>query len=98
MSLFASFIGNRIDVLGTESFTYSRSAIEVDMLADALEKISFELKITATADGDSECKNKSIYFTRSDEDITEEKIRAVKEKATAFYQAMAAYVVVNRDE
>lgn len=95
-----SFVGNRrktvkhkVEAPDNESFSYCYSIIEGDALANTLEKTSYEVKITASPEGGSVCKNESMYFTKGDGEITEEKIMAVKEKACALFKAIEACLV-----
>ncbi|KAL2463520.1 Major allergen Pru ar 1 [Forsythia ovata] len=73
------------------------SIIEGDALVDVLESINYHIKIVPTADGGSICKNRSIYNTKGDAQITEEKIKEGKEKATGMFKAVEAYLQANPD-
>ncbi|KAG6432076.1 hypothetical protein SASPL_103649 [Salvia splendens] len=71
--------------------------IDGDALAGALESITYHIKIVPTEDGGSICKNRSIYNTKGDVEISEEKIKEGKEKAMAMFKAIEAYVQANPD-
>ncbi|KAL3753023.1 hypothetical protein ACJRO7_000421 [Eucalyptus globulus] len=88
---------HKVEALNKENFTYSYSIIEGDALGTTLEKISYEMKITASPEGGSVCKRTSKYFTIGEADITEEKIKAGKEKASAMFKAIEAYLLANPD-
>ncbi|XP_039172165.1 major allergen Pru ar 1-like [Eucalyptus grandis] len=80
-----------------KNFTYSYSIMEGDALGTTLEKIRYEVQITASPEGGSVCKSTSKYFTIGEADITEEKIKAGKEKASAMFKAIEAYLLANPD-
>ncbi|KAA8527411.1 hypothetical protein F0562_034874 [Nyssa sinensis] len=90
-------VKHRVDGIDKENFTYSYSIIEGDALMDILESISYEIKIEATADGGSICKNTSKYHTKGDAHITEEQIKSGKEKASGMFKAVEAYLLANPD-
>ncbi|KAE9455177.1 hypothetical protein C3L33_12942, partial [Rhododendron williamsianum] len=48
-------------------------------------------------DGGSICKNRSIYHTKGDAQVTEEEIKAGKEKALGMFKAVEAYLLANPD-
>ena len=43
------------------------------------------------------CKNRSIYNTKGDAEISEEKIKEGKEKAMSMFKAIEAYLLANPD-
>ncbi|XAR49659.1 hypothetical protein NMG60_11032925 [Bertholletia excelsa] len=87
----------KVDSIDKESFTYCYSIIEGDALGDAIESISYVVKICASPDGGSVCKNNSKYITKGDANITEDQIKAGKEKASAMFKAIEAYLLANPD-
>ncbi|KAK3444463.1 hypothetical protein EUGRSUZ_A00176 [Eucalyptus grandis] len=86
-----------MEALDKENFTYCYSIIEGDPLGTDFEKISYEVKITASPDGGSMLKSTSKYLTIGEVNITEEEIKAGKEKADAMVKAIEASVVANPD-
>ncbi|KAA8527412.1 hypothetical protein F0562_034873 [Nyssa sinensis] len=90
-------VKHRVDGIDKENFTYSYSKIEGDALMGILESISYELKIEASPDGGSICKNTSKYHTKGDAQITEEQIKSGKEKASGMFKAVEAYLLANPD-
>ncbi|KAA8527413.1 hypothetical protein F0562_034872 [Nyssa sinensis] len=90
-------VKHRVDAIDKENFTYSYSIIEGDALMDILESISYEIKIVASPDGGSICKNTSKYHTKGDAKITEEQIKSGKEKASGMFKAVEAYLLANPD-
>ncbi|XP_052188616.1 major strawberry allergen Fra a 1-2-like [Diospyros lotus] len=90
-------VKQRIDGIDKENFTYNYSIIEGDALQDAIESISYEVQILPGADGGSICKNSSKYTTKGDTQITEEQIKAGKEKASAMFKAIESYLLANPD-
>ncbi|KAK2970444.1 hypothetical protein RJ640_015540 [Escallonia rubra] len=88
---------HRVDGLDNENFTYSYTVMEGDALMEELESIIYHIKIVPTADGGSICKNRSIYHTKGDAQIAEDKIKAGKEKALNIFKAVEAYLHANPD-
>ncbi|KAL3753030.1 hypothetical protein ACJRO7_000428 [Eucalyptus globulus] len=87
----------KVESLDKENLTYCYSIIEGDVLGTTFEKISNEVKITASPEGGSVCKNTSKYFTIGEVEITEEKIKAGKEKASEMFKAIEAHLLANPD-
>ncbi|KAL0423232.1 UNVERIFIED_CONTAM: Major allergen Pru ar 1 [Sesamum radiatum] len=69
--------------------------VEGDALAGVLESITYHVKIVPTEDGGCICKNRSIYHTKGDVEINEEKIKEGKEKAMQMFKAIEAYLQAN---
>ena len=90
-------VKHKVDSIDKESLTYSYSIIEGDALSDKIEKISYEVKIEASSDGGSVCKNTSKYYTVGEVTITEDQIKAGKEKASAMFKAVETYLLANPD-
>uniref|UniRef100_A0A5B6YZ80 Putative major allergen Pru ar 1 n=1 Tax=Davidia involucrata TaxID=16924 RepID=A0A5B6YZ80_DAVIN len=88
---------HQVDGIDKENFTYSYSIIEGDALMGKLESISYEIKIEASPDGGSICKNSSKYHTKGDAQITEDQIKSGKEKALGMFKAVEAYLLANPD-
>ncbi|XP_059627109.1 major allergen Pru ar 1-like [Cornus florida] len=89
-------VKQRVDGIDKENFTYAYSIIEGDALM-GVESISYEIKIEASADGGSICKNSSKYYTKGDAQINEEQIKGGKEKASGMFKAIEAYLLANPD-
>ncbi|XP_030441095.1 major allergen Pru ar 1-like [Syzygium oleosum] len=88
-------VEQKVDAPDKENFIYSCSIVEGDELANTYENMSHEVKITASPEGGSVCKNMSVYYTVGEVDNKEEKIKAGKEKACAMVKAIEAYLVAN---
>ncbi|KAL0414200.1 UNVERIFIED_CONTAM: Major allergen Pru ar 1 [Sesamum radiatum] len=89
-------VKHRVDALDTENLTHTYSIIEGDdALMGALESITYHIKIVPTEDGGCICKNRSIYHTKGDVEINEEKIKEGKERAMAMFKAIEAYLKAN---
>ncbi|KAK8333291.1 hypothetical protein E1A91_A10G184300v1 [Gossypium mustelinum] len=91
------FIKNRVDELDEKNFWFKYSLIEGDGMMDKLENITYEVKLESTADGGSINKMTSTYHTKGDFVLTEEEIRAGKEKVLAMYKVGEAYLLQNPD-
>ncbi|KAL0283751.1 UNVERIFIED_CONTAM: Major allergen Pru ar 1 [Sesamum angustifolium] len=87
----------RVDAIDTDNLTHSYTIVEGDALAGILESITYRVKIVPTEDGGCICKNRSIYYTKGDVEITEEKIKEGKEKAMQMFKAIEAYLQANPD-
>ncbi|KAL0456918.1 UNVERIFIED_CONTAM: Major allergen Pru ar 1 [Sesamum latifolium] len=85
---------HRVDAIDTENLTHSYTIVEGDA-GGILESITYHVKIVATEDGGCICKNRSIYHTKGDVEITEEKIKEGKEKAMQMFKAIEAYLQAN---
>ncbi|MGI4297465.1 pathogenesis-related BetVI family protein [Klebsiella pneumoniae] len=90
-------VKQRVDAIDKENFTYSYTIIEGDALTDVFESISYHIKIVPTPDGGSICKNRSIYHTKGDSTISEEDIKAGKEKASGIFKKVEAYLLEHPD-
>ena len=89
-------VTHRIDGLDKENFTYSYSIIEGGAL-DVFESISYHIKIVASPDGGCICKNRSIYKPKGDAQVSEEEIKAGKERASGIFKKVEAYLLANPD-
>jgi hypothetical protein len=89
-------VKHRIDSIDKVNFTYSYSIIEGDAL-DGFESISYQTKIVASPHGGSIFKTRSIYVPKADNKVTEEEIKAGKEKASVIFKAVEAYLLANPD-
>ncbi|PSR92554.1 Major allergen Pru ar like [Actinidia chinensis var. chinensis] len=87
-------VKHRVDGLDKENFTYSYSIIEGGAL-DVFESISYHIKIVATPDGGCICKNRSIYNPKCDAQVSEEEIKAGKERASGIFKKVEAYLLAN---
>ncbi|XP_030456224.1 major strawberry allergen Fra a 1.07-like [Syzygium oleosum] len=88
-------VKHKVEAPDEENFIYCCSIVEGDKLANTYEKMSHEVKITASPEGGSVCKNTSVYFTDGEVDNTEEKIKAWKERAFGMVKTIEAYLVGN---
>ncbi|XVF66168.1 hypothetical protein PTKIN_Ptkin10aG0013700 [Pterospermum kingtungense] len=91
------YMKHKVESIDKENFSYSYSVIEGDVLMNTLEKITYETKFAAAADGGSICKSSSKYYTLGDTEINEEQIKAGKEKASSIHKAVEAYLLANPD-
>ncbi|PSR92543.1 Major allergen Pru ar like [Actinidia chinensis var. chinensis] len=89
-------VKHRVDGLDKENFTYSYTIIEGGAL-DVFESISYHIKIVASPDGGSICKNRSIYKPKCDAQVSEDEIKAGKERASGIFKKVEAYLLANPD-
>ncbi|KAA8527674.1 hypothetical protein F0562_035457 [Nyssa sinensis] len=92
-----SYMKHYIDELDEKTYTYKYTLIEGDALVDKLEKISFEIKLEAAPNGGTISKMTSKYYPKGDFVLTEEEIKAGKEKALGMYKVVEAYLQENPD-
>ncbi|KAG5555187.1 hypothetical protein RHGRI_012656 [Rhododendron griersonianum] len=97
ITLGEGYVKQRVDAIDKENFTYSYSVIEGDALMGIFDSISYHIKIVPSANGGSVCKNRSIYQTKGDAQVTEEEIKSGKEKASTMFKAIEAYLLANPD-
>ncbi|KAH6816096.1 hypothetical protein C2S53_015247 [Perilla frutescens var. hirtella] len=90
-------VKHRVDAIDTENLTHTYSIVEGDALMGVVESITYHIKIVPTEDGGCICKNRSIYNTKADAEISQEKIKEGKEKAMAMFKAIEAYLHANPD-
>nr|AIX10939.1 putative pathogenesis-related protein [Gardenia jasminoides] len=88
-----------VDELDKEKFVYKYTVSEVegDTLKDVIEKVSYETRFEASADGGSITKNKSTYHLKGDAKITEKEIKSGKEKAVGVFKAVEAHLLAHPD-
>lgn len=89
-------VRNRVDKVDDEKYVYNFTLIEGDTsLMEKLEFISYEVKFEATPESGSRNKMVSKYHTKSDIVLTNEDIKAGKEKASRMYKVAEAYLFQN---
>ncbi|XP_062108688.1 major allergen Pru av 1-like [Humulus lupulus] len=92
------YVKHKVDKLDLDNFTFSYSVIEGDVLGDVIEKISYETKLVASADGTgSIAKRTSQYYTKDGHEISEESVNEGKDKASHLFKAIEAYLLSNPD-
>ncbi|XP_059632439.1 major strawberry allergen Fra a 1.08-like [Cornus florida] len=91
-----NYLKYRIDELNEETFTYNYTLIEGDESMDKqIESISYEVKLEPSPNGGTVSKMKSKYYTKGDVELSEEFIKAGKEKATGMYKVVESYLLQN---
>ncbi|XVE82210.1 hypothetical protein DITRI_Ditri15bG0129200 [Diplodiscus trichospermus] len=92
-----NYMKEKVEALDKDNFVYIYSVIEGDALMNKLEKITYETKLESSPTGGSICKTTSKYYTIGDFEITEEGIKAGKEKALGIFKAVESYLLANPD-
>ncbi|KAA8549684.1 hypothetical protein F0562_001298 [Nyssa sinensis] len=92
-----NYMKHRIDELNEKTYTYTYTLIEGDALMDKLEKICFEVKLEGSPNGGTISKMTSKYYTKDDFVLTEEEIKAGKDKVFGMYKVVEAYLLQNPD-
>ncbi|CAL8991291.1 major allergen Pru av 1-like [Prunus yedoensis var. nudiflora] len=92
-----SYVKHQIDSIDKENFVYSYSLIEGDAISETIEKVCYEIKLVASADGGSIIKNTSNYHTKGDVEIKEEHVKAGKERASGLFKLIENHLVANPD-
>ncbi|KAG8499581.1 hypothetical protein CXB51_006247 [Gossypium anomalum] len=85
-----NYMKEKVEALDKDKLVYRYSVIEGDALMNKLEKITYETKLEASPGGGSICKTSSKYYTIGDFEITEEGIKAGKEKTLQIFKAVEA--------
>ncbi|KAL4291018.1 hypothetical protein GQ457_14G016580 [Hibiscus cannabinus] len=91
------YVKHEIESHDQDNLSYSYSVIEGGPLGDKLEKISFENKFVAGADGGSVCKSLMKFYTIGDCVFTEEEIKDQIQRMDRVYKAVEAYLETNPD-
>ncbi|KAK1591332.1 hypothetical protein Q3G72_027508 [Acer saccharum] len=93
------YVKHKVEAVDKDNLSYSYSVIEGDALMNnALEKIVYETKVSPSPSGvGSICKSTSKYYTIGEFEIKEEQIKAGKDKSSALYKAIEAYLLANPD-
>ncbi|XP_050232013.1 major allergen Pru ar 1-like [Mercurialis annua] len=93
------YMKNKIDVIDSENFVYSYTTIEGDPWMESLDRVSYDVKIAASADGGSICKSTISYFPKGDAVIDERQINDDQETmmAMGMFKAVEAYVLAYPD-
>ncbi|XP_024024983.1 major allergen Pru av 1-like [Morus notabilis] len=89
------YVKHQVGEIDAENFTYSYSIIEGDALGDVVEKVSYETKLVASANGGSIVKSISKYYTKGDYEIKEEEVEEGKEKAAGLFKLIEGYLLAN---
>lgn len=89
------YVKHQIDAVDGDNFSYSYTVIEGDALGDVVEKISYETKLVASADGGCVVKSSSKYYTKGEHEIKEEHVKEGKHKASLLFKAIEAYLAAN---
>ena len=92
-----NYVKHQVEGIDNDNFTYNYSLIEGDALSEKIEKISYETKLVASADGGSIIKNTSKYHTVGDVEIKEEHVKEGKEKASGLFKLIEGYLHANPD-
>ncbi|XP_050216141.1 major strawberry allergen Fra a 1.05-like [Mercurialis annua] len=86
---------HKVDAMDKDKLIFNHSVIEGDMLANVIEKISYETKFEQSSDGGCICKESSKYYTIGNFELTQDQLKAGKEKALGIFKAIEAYLLVN---
>ncbi|MBA0570950.1 hypothetical protein Golob_004548 [Gossypium lobatum] len=89
------YVKHKIEGHDKDNFSYNYSLIEGGPLGDKIEKISYENKFVAAADGESVCKSLMKFYTVGDYVITEDEIKAHIGRTEGVYKAIETYLLAN---
>ena len=91
----------RVDGIDKDNFTFSHTILESDAFSDKIEKVANVIKIEASADGGSICKTtRTCHLKRNTNEHIEganQEIKAAKERSSAMFKAVEAYLIANPD-
>ncbi|XP_038876313.1 major allergen Pru ar 1-like [Benincasa hispida] len=91
-------ITHKLDVVDEASLTYKYTVLEGDLISDTIDQIVKEIKVTAGPDGGSILKSTSVYHTKEDNQLDEEKLKIGEEKGLALFKAAESYLLANPGE
>ncbi|MBA0764913.1 hypothetical protein Gotri_014181 [Gossypium trilobum] len=89
------YMVEKVEASDKDELVYSYSVIEGSVFMNELEKITYETKLEPSSAGGSISKISCKYYTIGDFGITEEGLKAGKEKALQILKAVDAYVLAN---
>ncbi|XVF28256.1 hypothetical protein REPUB_Repub15cG0014000 [Reevesia pubescens] len=89
------YVKQKFEAIDKDNFSYSYSVIEGDVLANKLEKITYDTKFEKAPGGGTILKRTSKYYTIGDIVIKEEEIKDANEKQGVVYKAVEDYVLAN---
>ncbi|KAL1181615.1 hypothetical protein V6Z11_A02G061900 [Gossypium hirsutum] len=95
-----SYAKHRVDVLDKDNFLYTYVVIESDFFNNTVEKISYETKFVAAADGGTRIKVTTTFYTIGDIQITPDlmlQIKEASEKRALILKAIENYELANPD-
>ncbi|KAE8717785.1 Major allergen Pru av 1 [Hibiscus syriacus] len=91
------YVKHTIEGQDKDNLSYSYSLVEGGPVGDKLEKISYENKFVAAANGGSVCKSLMKFYTVGDGVFTEEEIKQHIGRMDGVYKAIEAYLLANPD-
>ncbi|KAG4210484.1 hypothetical protein ERO13_A02G052100v2 [Gossypium hirsutum] len=95
-----TYAKHRVDVLDKDNSLYTYVVIESDFFNNVVEKISYETKFVAAADGGTSIKITTTFYTIGDIQITPDlmlQIKEASEKLALVLKAIENYVLANPD-
>ncbi|XP_027338290.1 nodulin-13-like [Abrus precatorius] len=93
------YVKLEVNVVDSINYVYQCTIIEAvtSILSDPLEKISNEYKFVGSLDGGCIVKSTGKYYTKGDEQLTEEFLKPNKERFTLFTKGIEDYLMANPD-
>ncbi|XP_062108680.1 major allergen Pru av 1-like [Humulus lupulus] len=92
------YVKRKVESIDKENLSHSYSIIGGDALeGNRLEKITYESKFVASADGGCIIKTVSKYCTIGDAQIKEDEVKEGKEQATQMFKLFEGYLKENPD-
>ncbi|KAM7521441.1 hypothetical protein LguiA_011343 [Lonicera macranthoides] len=88
------YLKHRIDALDVENYMCKYTLIEGNVLGDALESISYEIKFDKEGEG-AVCNIRSEYHPKCNVVITEDEIKEGKDKAMGMFKLVEDYLLSN---
>nr|C0HKF5.1 RecName: Full=Allergen Pet c 1; AltName: Allergen=Allergen Pet c 1.0201 [Petroselinum crispum] len=84
----------RVDVIDKAGLAYTYTTIGGDILVEVLESVVNEFVVVPT-DGGCIVKNTTIYNTKGDAVLPEDKVKEATEKSALAFKAVEAYLLAN---
>lgn len=95
-----SYAKHKVDVLDKDNFLYAYTVTESDFFNKKVEKISYDLKFVAAADGGTTIKITAKFYTAGDTEVTPDlmaQIKEASERRALVLKAVESYVLANPD-
>ncbi|KAL0457455.1 UNVERIFIED_CONTAM: Major allergen Pru av 1 [Sesamum latifolium] len=83
---------HRVDEIDEENYVYKYSVIGGDALGEDIESITQGFKIEGGADGGSVLKTSSIFHTKGEDHVVEERIKSGRERAKSIFKVVEAHL------
>ncbi|GER50184.1 major pollen allergen Aln g 1 [Striga asiatica] len=89
------FMTHRIDAIDNENYMCNYTLIDGDVLGEKVEKVCYEIKLEASANGGCKIKLDIEYHSKGDAEITNKETEMGTEQALRLYKAYEEYIIAH---